>query len=119
MTYITSKNNKNRSFQLRFGFFSVAYQDESKIVKIKNRENENVKNERKNNKKKIEKNERKNTKIENEKMNRNCKNNKKKINENKIEKGLNIIEKMVLIGSALSGLLSSLRNFLIRRILVV
>jgi len=122
MTYITSDNNKCRSFNLRFGFFSVAYQDECKIVKIENRENEIVKNESKNKKNELRKIEKKiNKKIEHEMKLRNRKNenkieknNKKKINENKIEIGLKIIEKMVLIGSALAGLLSPSKNYLIR-----
>lgn len=124
MTYITSNNNKRRSFNLRFGFFSVAYQEESKIAKIENRKNEVVKIESKNEKKELKKIEMKlSKKIENEMKlkkgkneNKINKNYKKKINENKIEIGLKIVEKIVLIGSALAGLLPSLRNRLVMQI---
>ena len=119
-------NNKiqSRHFHLRCGFLNVTYQDESKIEKIKSKnnkkeikKNDNIKNKikkikSKNNKKETKKNDNIKNKIkkniENEKL-RSRKNDKKKIRTNQIQKILDVIGKIVLIGCALSGLLSSLK----------
>ena len=97
-------NNKiqSRHFHLRCGFLNVTYQDESKIEKIKSKNNKKEIKKNDNIKNKIKKN------IENEKL-RSRKNDKKKIRTNQIQKILDVIGKIVLIGCALSGLLSSLK----------
>ena len=116
---------KNRRLHIRCGFLSITYRDESKIeqIKIKNnkkeiRKNKKIKNKIeqikiKNNKKEIRKNKKIKNKIEQIKIKNNKKeirkNNKKKTHSNQIQKMLNMIEKIVLIGCALSGLLSSLK----------
>ena len=105
-------NNKiqSRRFQLRCGFFNVTYQDESKIEKI----------ESKNNKKEIRKNDKIKNKIkkniENKKL-RNRKNDKKKIRGNQIQKILDMVGKIVLIGCALSGLLSPLKYSVMNKVI--
>ena len=57
-------------------------------------------------------------KIYNRKLNGNCKCEQKKIKLDRIEIGLKVVEQIVRIGSALSGLLPSIRYALVRQITV-
>ncbi|MCH7647294.1 MAG: hypothetical protein IIA83_01630 [Thaumarchaeota archaeon] len=139
---ITITSNKIRNFRfltLRCGFFSIEYQSNSihekiienmkeksnrkiveKNMKIDNRklngnniiEKKNMKidNRKLNGSNIIEK---KNMKIDNRKLNGNCKCEQKKIKLDRMKIGLNIIEQIVRIGSALSGLLPSMRHVLL------
>ena len=60
----------------------------------------------------------KNMKIDNRKLNGNCKCNKNKIKLDRMEIGLKIVEQIVRIGSAFSGLLPSIRYVLVRQIVI-
>lgn len=105
MTISAENIESNHRFLLRCGFFSVEYSDENKIVKTEHEENKHNKNTKQVNK------------YETRKMNKDCKYTKKKIKVHKIIKGLDIIGKIIMIGSALSGLLPSLRRFVLREII--
>lgn len=118
MNIITSKKSRNfRVLTLRCGFFSIecqSYITHEKIIENM-KEKSNGKIVRKNTKYKIEKivkrNDRKivekNMKIENRKLNGNNIIEKKNMKIENVSIGLKIVEQIVRIGSALSGLLPS------------
>ena len=68
---------------------------------------------------KVNKNIEKNMKIDNRKLNGNCKCEQKKIKLDRIEIGLKVVEQIVRIGSALSGLLPSIRTVFVKRIAIM
>lgn len=117
---MTSTTIRNRRFRFRRNFFSVEYRDESRNVETEYSINGNSKNIEKNRKNGIVEN----RKIEkqNEKMVRkivrdyNCNENSVKIDRMKI--GLDIIEKIVLIGSGLMALLPSLKLKIVKQVVV-
>ena len=125
MSTITSKKIRNfRVLTLRCGFFSIEYQNyitHEKIIENM-KEKLNGKIVRKNTKYKIEKivkrNDRKivekNMKIENRKLNGNNIIERKNMKIENVSIGLKIVEQIVRIGSALSGLLPSTRYVLVR-----
>jgi len=128
MTHITSKTNRSRKLHFRCGFFSIDYRDEKRIVNVKTKESENEKNVKIDSKseiKKIEKIvnrnrklEKKDMKIDSRKIDRNCKCNKKKVRIDKMKIGIKIVKEIVLIGSALMGLLPSLKYRVVREIII-
>ncbi len=111
MTRATSSNTRDMtSLKIRCGFFGIEYKKntcgkisestKTKSTRIKmNRKNIGFENTKKLNRK-IEKN---NIKVQNRKLNQKNTNNSRKMNN--LRNGLNIIEQIVRIGSALSGLL--------------
>ncbi len=139
MTTITSTKIRNfRFLTLRCSFLRIEYQSNRTHEKIIENINEKSNGIEKLNGKIVRKNVKcgigkieimanrngekvmkKNRKIDNRKLNRNCKCNKKKIKLDRIEIGLRIVEKIVRIGSALSGLLPSIRQDLTKRAIVV
>ena len=109
MTLVTSTRIRNFRFLiLRCGFLRVEYQSDSTNEKIIENKLDRIEKSNRIDSRKID---RKNMKIDSRKINRNCKCNKIKIGKMKI--GLKIVEQIVRIGSALSGLLPSIRYNLI------
>jgi len=109
---------------LRCGFFSIEYQSNRICKKIsknmKGKSNEKIvgKNIKCEIEKIVKRNDRKimkqNMKIENKKSNRNNIIKKKDMKIQNVSIGLKIVEQIVRIGSALSGLLPSTRYVLVR-----